>query len=81
MSILDELRELVIEHLGLDRGVKITLESSFTKDLGADSLDLVELILALEERYKIEILDEDTQKIVTVQDALDYLEKRGIKCH
>jgi acyl carrier protein len=78
MSILDELRELVIEHLGLDPGVKITSESSFTKDLGADSLDLVELILALEGRYKIEIPDEDAQKIVTVQDALDYLKTKGV---
>ena len=78
MSILDELRELVIEHLGLDRGVKITLESSFTKDLGADSLDLVELILALEERYKIEIPDEDADNLITVQDAVDYLKGRNV---
>jgi len=78
MSILNELRELVIDKLGIDPGTKITLESSFTKDLGADSLDLVELILALEERYKVEIPDEDAQRLVTVQDALDYLKTKGV---
>lgn len=78
MAILDELRELVIEHLGLDPGARITLESSFTKDLGADSLDLVELIFALEKKFKIEISDEDAGNLITVQDAVDYLRGRNV---
>lgn len=78
MPILDELREMVIKILGLDPDIKITLGSSFTEDLGADSLDMVELIMAVEEKWKVEILDEDAEKLITVKDALDYLEAKGV---
>lgn len=78
MSIFDELRKIVSKHLGIDEK-DIKPESSFSEDLGADSLDLVELVLTLEERFGLEIPDEDAEKLLTVQDVINYLEKRGIK--
>lgn len=78
MAILDELKQLLIEHLNITDETLISPKASFTEDLGADSLDLVELIMAIEEKFSIEISDEDVEKLVTVQDALDYLEGRGI---
>ena len=63
---------MIVEQLGVEEN-EITLDSSFIDDLGADSLDIVELIMALEEEFDIEIPDEDAEKILTVGDALDYI--------
>jgi acyl carrier protein len=73
---LEKLKEIVTAQLGVDIE-KVTEEASFVDDLGADSLDLVELIMALEEESGIEIPDEDAEKIKTVQDALDYVNKNA----
>jgi len=70
---LETLKALVVEQLGVDAD-EVTLEARFTDDLGADSLDLVEMIMALEEEFGIEIPDEDAEKILTVQDALSYIQ-------
>lgn len=77
MSILDELRRLVAKQLEVEEK-KVVPSASFRDDLGADSLDLVELVMALEERFKIEISDEDADKLIIVQDALDYLRGKGV---
>ncbi|TZE83384.1 acyl carrier protein [Calorimonas adulescens] len=70
--IFDKVREIVAEQLGVESD-EITLESSFIDDLGADSLDIVELIMALEEEFDIEIPDEDAEKITTVNDVVEYI--------
>ena len=70
--MLDRLKKVIVEQLGVEE-TEVTLESSFIEDLGADSLDIVELIMALEEEFDIEIPDEDAEKILTVGDALDYI--------
>jgi len=70
----EKMQNLIAEQLGVEAD-KITPESSFIEDLGADSLDLVELIMALEEEYDIEIPDEDSANLKTVQDAMNYIEK------
>ena len=70
----EQMQALVAEQLGVD-AEKVTAESSFVEDLGADSLDLVELIMALEEELDIEIPDEIAANLKTVRDALDYIEK------
>lgn len=73
MSSIDKrIKEIVAEQLGVDE-VQVTNEASFMDDLGADSLDTVELVMALEEEFDIEISDEDAEKIQTVQDAIDYI--------
>ena len=77
MPILDELKKLVAEQLEVEEGT-VTPEASFVEDLGADSLDLVQLIMALEERWKIEIPDGDVERLVTVKDAITYLGERGV---
>lgn len=77
MPILDELRKLVAEHLNVEEKAVIPT-ASFVDDLGADSLDLVELVLALEDKFKIEISDEEAEQLITVQDALDCLKGRGV---
>ena len=71
-----KMQGLIAEQLGVD-AEKVESESSFIEDLGADSLDLVELIMALEEEYDIEIPDEDAAQLKTVQDATSYIEKNG----
>jgi len=71
-EIVERVRKIVIEQLGVDAG-DVTLESSFVDDLGADSLDTVELVMALEEEFETEIPDEDAEKITTVQQAVDYI--------
>ncbi len=71
-EIVERVRKIVIEQLGVDAG-DVTLESSFVDDLGADSLDTVELVMALEEEFETEIPDEDAEKITTVQQAVDYV--------
>lgn len=74
MSNFERLRHIVSEQLGVDEE-QVTLEASFIDDLSADSLDIVELIMAFEEAFEIEISDEDAEKIKTVQDVLNYIEK------
>ena len=64
--------EIIVEQLGVSEE-EVTLEASFIDDLGADSLDLVELIMAMEEEFGIEISDEDAEKIQTVQDVVNYI--------
>ena len=69
------VREIIAEQLGVDEN-DLEPDSSFVEDLGADSLDIVELIMALEEEFEMEISDQDAEKILTVKDALDYVRKR-----
>ncbi len=71
-SIEKRVKEIVAEQLGVEES-QVTNEASFMDDLGADSLDTVELVMALEEEFDIEISDENAEKIQTVQDAIDYL--------
>ncbi|MEC9007091.1 MAG: acyl carrier protein [Candidatus Neomarinimicrobiota bacterium] len=73
MSTFDKVKEIIIDKLGVEEE-KIASEASFVDDLGADSLDTVELIMQLEEEFGIEIPDEDAEKITTVQLAVDYLD-------
>ncbi len=74
MSVQDKLIEIIAEQLSVDAD-KVVPAASFVDDLGADSLDLVELIMAMEEGFDIEIPDEDAEGITTVQDAIDYVKK------
>jgi acyl carrier protein len=67
-----KVKKIIVEQLGVDEA-DISTESSFIEDLGADSLDIVELIMALEEEFEIEIPDSDAEKITTVGDAVDYI--------
>ncbi len=69
---VDEVRAILVEQLGVDP-VEVTVESSFQEDLNADSLDLVELIMEMEDRFKIKIPDEEAEKIATVGQAVDYV--------
>ena len=71
-SIEERVKQIVAEQLGVD-DAQVTAEASFMDDLGADSLDTVELVMALEEEFDIEISDEDAEKIQTVQDAITYI--------
>ena len=75
---LEEVRGIIVDLLGADP-TKITPEARFREDLEADSLDLVELIMAFEEKFGGEISDEDAQKITTVGEAVTYLDKRVVK--
>ncbi|MBF0469758.1 MAG: acyl carrier protein [Gammaproteobacteria bacterium] len=73
MSSIDErVKKIVVEQLGVSEG-EVSNASSFVDDLGADSLDTVELVMALEEEFETEIPDEDAEKITTVQQAVDYI--------
>jgi acyl carrier protein len=72
----EKVREIVAEQLGVDIE-EVTPEASFVDDLGADSLDTVELVMALEEEFGLEIPDEDAEKISTVQDAIKYIEEHS----
>ncbi len=74
MAIDDKMTEIIVEQLSVDKE-KVVPGASFVDDLGADSLDLVELIMAMEEEFDVEIPDEDAEKIATVQDAIDYIAK------
>ena len=76
MSIEEKVKELVVEQLGVS-AEEVKSESSFVESLGADSLDLTELIMAMEEEFDIEIDDEDAQKIATVQDAVNYIKSKS----
>ena len=72
MSVEQKVKEIIIDQLGVDEK-QVNPEASFIDDLGADSLDTVELVMALEEEFDIEIPDEDAEKIATVQNAVDYI--------
>lgn len=74
MAVFDEVKAVIIEQLSVNDS-EIKLESRFVDDLGADSLDVVELVMALEEKFEIEIPDEEAEKIATVKDVVDYIEK------
>lgn len=76
MAIQDKITEIIVEQLGV-KPEEVTPEASFVDDLGADSLDTVELVMALEEEFGIEIPDEDAEKIQTVGDATRYIEKKS----
>ena len=77
MAAVDEkVKQIIVEQLGVDEG-EVTSSASFVDDLGADSLDTVELVMAFEEAFDIEIPDEDAEKIRTVQDAVDYIGKHA----
>lgn len=71
--MLDKIREIVVEQLGVNED-QVVLEANFVEDLGADSLDTVELIMAFEEEFDIEIPDTEAEKIKTVKDVLNYIE-------
>ena len=74
MAVEDKMIDIIVEQLSVDRD-KVVPEASFVDDLGADSLDLVELIMAMEEEFDVEIPDEEAEKITTVQNAIDYVAK------
>ncbi|OLD16746.1 MAG: acyl carrier protein [Acidobacteriales bacterium 13_1_40CM_3_55_5] len=75
-EIVEKVKQIIGEQLGVDEG-EVTLSASFVDDLGADSLDRVELVMALEGACALEIPDEEAEKIRTVQDAIDYIEKHA----
>jgi len=72
MSVEEKVKEIIVDQLGVDEK-QVNPEASFIDDLGADSLDTVELVMALEEEFDVEIPDEDAEKIATVQNAVDYI--------
>ena len=73
-EVVEKVKQIIGEQLGVDEG-EVTPSASFVDDLGADSLDQVELVMALEEAFSVEIPDQDAEKIRTVQDAIDYIDK------
>ena len=74
MSVAEKVKSIIVEQLGVD-AEEVTPAASFTDDLGADSLDIVELVMAFEEEFGIEIPDEDAENISTVQDAINYIDQ------
>ena len=74
-AVAEKVKQIIIEQLGVDES-EVTPNASFMDDLGADSLDTVELVMAIEEAFKIQISEDDAEKVRTVKEALDYLEKR-----
>ncbi|MBN2572829.1 MAG: acyl carrier protein [Ignavibacteriales bacterium] len=76
MAIFDQVKEIVMDKLGVEES-QITPEASFLNDLGADSLDIVELVMGFEEKFSIKIPDEDAEKIQTVGDAVKYIEEKS----
>lgn len=75
MSTESKVKEIIVENLGVD-AEKVTRDASFVEDLGADSLDTVELVMAFEEEFDIEIPDEDAEKLTTVGEAITYLDTK-----
>ena len=71
----EQVKKIVVDHLGIDE-TKVKLESKYIDDLGADSLDTVELVMAFEEKFGIEIPDDATETILTVQNAIDYIQSK-----
>jgi acyl carrier protein len=76
MSVEERVKSIIVEQLGVDAD-EVTPDASFVEDLGADSLDQVELIMAFEEEFGVEISDDEAEKIRKVRDAVDYIEKRA----
>jgi len=76
-EIETKIKEIIAEKLGLNNPAEIANDASFIDDLGADSLDTVELVMAFEEEYGIEISDEDAEKIRTVQNAIDFVQQQA----
>ncbi len=74
MTLFDEIKEVIVEQLNVAED-EVKPEAKFVEDLGADSLDVVEMIMALEEKFEIEIPDSEAEKIQTVQDVINYIEK------
>ena len=77
-NVAEKVRSIIVEQLGVEAD-EVTPEASFTEDLGADSLDIVELVMAFEEEFSIEIPDEDAEKIGRVQEAISYIEQHAEK--
>jgi len=77
MSLDQRVKEIIVEQLGVEED-EVTPKASFIDDLGADSLDTVELIMAFEEEFDVEIPDEEAEKIVTVQDAINYVKQQQL---
>ena len=75
-QIFDKAKEIIVDQLGVEED-EVTLESSFIEDLGADSLDIVELIMALEEEFGLEIPDDEAEKISSVNDAVEYIRENS----
>lgn len=71
-AVFEKIKEIIVEQLDVDEGL-VTMEASFADDLEADSLDVVELVMELEDEFDMEIADEDAEKIVTVGDAVNYI--------
>jgi acyl carrier protein len=78
MSVEQRVKQIIVEQLGVDES-QVDNSASFVDDLGADSLDIVELVMAFEEAFDIDIPDEDAEKITTVKDAIDYIENKKKK--
>ena len=76
MSVVENVKKIIVEQLGVEES-QVTEEAKFVEDLGADSLDTVELVMALEEEFSIEIPDEDAEKIASVGDAIKYINEHG----
>ncbi|ACX52094.1 MULTISPECIES: acyl carrier protein [Ammonifex] len=74
-AIFEKVKQIIVQQLGVDEE-EVTMDASFVDDLGADSLDLVELMMALEEEFEMEIPDEEAEKIKTVGDAVRYIQER-----
>lgn len=75
MSLEEEVRKIIVDQLGVD-AAQVTIEARFVDDLGADSLDTVELIMALEEKFEVEVPDDDAEKLVTVGKSIEYIGKK-----
>ncbi|MBI5805173.1 acyl carrier protein [candidate division TA06 bacterium] len=75
MAVIDDVKKIVIDRLGVDAS-QVTMEASFIEDLGADSLDTVELVMALEEKFGMEIPDDEAEKLTKVGVAVEYIEKK-----
>ena len=73
-EVLEKVKGIIVEQLGVAENA-VTMEASFIDDLGADSLDIVELVMALEEEFDIEIPDSDAEKVVTVEDVVEYIKE------
>ena len=78
MAVEDKIKSIIVDQLGV-KAEEVVPTASFTNDLGADSLDTVELVMALEEEFGVEIPDEDAEKISTVQEAIDYVKAKAEK--
>ena len=78
MAVEQKVKQIIVEQLGVDES-QVDNNASFVDDLGADSLDIVELVMAFEEAFELEIPDEDAEKITTVKDAVEYIENKTAK--